>query len=69
MNAHIGDQLVVEGTRIGDARRIGVITAIPHDDGTPPYQVRWLDTGHTSLIFPGVEAHVETDVRTPPRRG
>lgn len=59
MIAHIGDQLVLAGTRSGDPRRVGVITAVRHDDGTPPYQVRWLDTGSTSFIFPGAEAHVD----------
>jgi hypothetical protein len=36
-----------------------------HADGTPPYEVHWLDDGHVTLVFPGPEAHVEppTDVR------
>ncbi len=59
MLAHVGDRLVVEGTHVGDARRIGVITGVRHPDGTPPYEVRWLDSGHEALIYPGPEAHVE----------
>jgi hypothetical protein len=59
MFAHTGDRLVVEGIHVGDARRIGVITAVHHTDGTPPYQVRWLDSGHEALVFPGPEAHIE----------
>ena len=59
MFAHTGDRLVVQGIHVGDARRIGVITAVHHADGTPPYQVRWLDSGHEALVFPGPEAHIE----------
>jgi hypothetical protein len=52
MKAKIGDRLVLEGTHVGDRRRTGVITALSHLDGTPPYQVRWLDTGHEAPVFP-----------------
>ncbi len=59
MIARIGDRLVLEGTHVGDARRIGIITEVAHEDGTPPYTVRWLHDNHTTMIFPGPEAHVE----------
>ena len=59
MNAHVGDRLVVHGTHLGDTRRTAVITNLRHDDGSPPYEVRWLDDGRTTLIFPGPEAHIE----------
>lgn len=59
MKANIGDHLVMEGTHVGDRRRVGVITNLRHDDGTPPYVVRWLDTGHEALVFPGPDARVE----------
>ncbi len=59
MKAHLGDRLVLEGVHQGDHRRIGVIIGIRREDGAPPYQVRWLDDGHESLVFPGSEAHIE----------
>jgi len=59
MIGHVGDRLVLEGTHVGEPRRIGVITELRHDDGTPPYVVRWLDDGHEALIFPGPDARVE----------
>jgi hypothetical protein len=59
MIAQIGDRLVMDGKHVGDARRAGVIVGVGHADGTPPYQVRWLGDGRTTLIFPGVEARVE----------
>ncbi len=59
MKAQIGDHLIQHGVHVGDARRIGVITGVRHADGSPPYEVRWLDDGHVGLVFPGPEAHVE----------
>ncbi len=59
MNGHVGDRLVLEGAKVGDPRRIGVITELRHPDGTPPYVVRWLDDGHETLVFPGPDARVE----------
>ncbi|MFG3441118.1 DUF1918 domain-containing protein [Nonomuraea sp. NPDC047897] len=66
MKAAVGDRLVVHSTHEGDARRVGVIVALRHDDGTPPYVVRWLDDEHETLVFPGPDAHVEhPEPRTP----
>jgi hypothetical protein len=28
-------------------------------DGAPPYVVRWGDTGHQALLFPGSDAFVQ----------
>jgi hypothetical protein len=60
MQARVGDRLVVEGVRLGVPRRVGVIIGVRHRDGTPPYEVRWLDSGRESVVFPGVEARVES---------
>jgi hypothetical protein len=59
MKARAGDRLVLEGSHVGDPRRVGVILEVPHGDGSPPYLVRWLDTGHESLVFPGPESKIE----------
>ncbi len=58
MKAHIGDQLVVESPTTGAMRRDGEIIGLHHEDGTPPYDVRWSDTNHVSVVFPGPDAHV-----------
>lgn len=58
MNGHVGDRLVVERTH-GGSLRVGIITALTHPDGSPPYRVRWLDTERESLVFPPPDAHVE----------
>ncbi|GAA3221230.1 FAD-dependent oxidoreductase [Dactylosporangium siamense] len=59
MKAKVGDRIIEEGTHVGDHRRVGVVTALRHDDGTPPYEVHWLDTGNDALVFPGGDARVE----------
>lgn len=66
MKAHRGDRLIIEGTHVGDGRRIGVIVELRHADGTPPYVVRWLDDGHQVLVFPGPNARVERATPGPP---
>lgn len=58
MRAHIGDQLVVESPATGATRRDGEIVGVHHDDGTPPYDVRWSDTNDVTLVFPGPDAHI-----------
>ena len=59
VKAKVGDKLIEEGAHVGDHRRIGIITALRHNDGTPPYVVRWLDTGREGLVYPGPDAHLE----------
>jgi hypothetical protein len=59
MKAKVGDRLVIDGTNLGEPRRVGVVTRVSHADGTPPYMVRWLTDDHESLVFPGPTARVE----------
>jgi hypothetical protein len=69
MKANVGDRLVVEGTRVGQTRRVGEIIALRREDGTPPYVVRWLD-GHEGLFFPGSDSRVEAATApAPPQAG
>ena len=60
MKAHVGDRIVVGGRHVGDPRRVAVVIELRHDDGRPPYMVRWLDNGREALFFPGPDARVET---------
>ncbi|HEU5470792.1 MAG TPA: DUF1918 domain-containing protein [Actinophytocola sp.] len=62
MRAQSGDWLVIEaGDESRHARR-GRIEQVRSAQGAPPYLVRWLDTGRTTLVFPGPDAHVLTAV-------
>ncbi|PWI17955.1 XRE family transcriptional regulator [Streptomyces sp. Act143] len=74
MRAHVGDHLVVESPVTGATRRDGEIIGLHHEDGTPPYDVRWSDTDEVTLVFPGPDArvrHVAQEAGSPeaPRPG
>ncbi|WP_406258265.1 DUF1918 domain-containing protein [Streptomyces chartreusis] len=58
MRAHLGDRLVIESPATGASRRDGEIVGLHHEDGTPPYDVRWSDTDDVTLVFPGPDAHI-----------
>ncbi|MGW6544250.1 DUF1918 domain-containing protein [Streptomyces massasporeus] len=58
MRAHLGDRLVVESPATGGTRRDGEVVGLHHEDGTPPYDVRWSDTDEVTLVFPGPDAHI-----------
>lgn len=58
MNAAVGDRVVIHGTHVGDHVRDGEIVEVRGEDGGPPYLVRWSDTGHESLFYPGADATV-----------
>ncbi|MEU6587837.1 pyridoxamine 5'-phosphate oxidase family protein [Streptomyces sp. NPDC046881] len=66
MRAHLGDHLVIESPATGAARRDGEIVGLRHDDGTPPYDVRWSDTDDVTLVFPGPDAHIRHGEREQP---
>lgn len=59
MHASVGDHLVVMGPHVGDHTREAEIIEVSHPDGSPPYLVRWNDSDHESLVFPGPDAHIE----------
>jgi len=65
VKGHVGDRVVIQGPRVDDHKRIGVITELRHDDGSPPYLVRWLDDGHEGLFFPGPDATIEAPAPHP----
>jgi Domain of unknown function (DUF1918) len=48
MRAHIGDRLIVGN----DPRRTGIVISVPHTDGSPPYVVKWLASGHIAMVSP-----------------
>ena len=46
MRARIGDRLVVETGRIGE------VVGVPSADGSPPYIIKWRNSGHIAMVFP-----------------
>ena len=61
MRATVGDRIVVASGVVGGAVRDGVVVGCEHADGSPPYRVRWSDTGEESLVFPGPDTLVRHD--------
>jgi len=59
MFARTGDRLVIHGHHVGEPDRDAEILEVRHEDGSPPYVVRWSDTGHEGLVFPGPDAYVQ----------
>ncbi|WP_402464128.1 dsRBD fold-containing protein [Isoptericola aurantiacus] len=60
MRASVGDRIVTASGVVGGAVRDGTVVGCPHEDGSPPYQVRWSDTGEESLVFPGPDSLVRS---------
>lgn len=60
MKAQVGDWLVIKGTTVDRADERGLITEVRSADGSPPYVVRWVATGHIATVFPGPDAIVVT---------
>lgn len=65
MLAKIGDWPVIENRTLGGHRRRGMVTAVEHEDGSPPFRVRRVDDDHESLVFPGPDAHIEPHAAPP----
>ncbi len=57
MEAKAGDVLVVEGKKVGQARREGEILEVIARSGSTNYRVRWSD-GHESVFSPSADARV-----------
>jgi hypothetical protein len=72
MYAEKGDRLVVCSRHVDGHVRDAEILEVEHQDGSPPYRVRWSDTGHEALVFPGGDAfvdHFEDEGDSTPTRG
>jgi hypothetical protein len=55
MQATAGDRIIVRSVHVGEHDRDGEVLEDRGEDGKPPYLVRWSDTGHDGLFFPGPE--------------
>jgi len=60
MKAKVGDFLVVKGTTTERHDQHAEIVEVRSEDGSPPYVVRWLVTGHEATVYPGCDAVVVT---------
>lgn len=58
MRAAPGDQIVIKSSHVDEHVRDGEIIEVRGPDGEPPFLVRWADTGHEALLYPGPDASV-----------
>jgi hypothetical protein len=59
MRASVGDRVVVHGHHSGEPDRDGEVLEVRGSDGAPPYVVRWGDSGHETVFFPGTDATIQ----------
>jgi hypothetical protein len=64
MKARKGDHVVIDGTKVGQARRSGEVVRVEGPEDHSRLWVRW-DDGHETLLMPGPGVRVE---RTPSPR-
>ena len=63
MQANVGDRILIGGRKVGQPQRNCQVLEVRHPNGEPPYVVRWSDTGHEDLFFPGSDASVLSEER------
>ena len=56
--AQVGDLVIVEGHRIGEARRIGEILEVLGEARHEHYRVRW-DDDHESVFYPSSDSTIQ----------
>jgi Domain of unknown function (DUF1918) len=59
VHASVGDRIVVRGHRLGEPDRDCEVLEVHGAEGGPPYKVRWAESGHETLFFPGPDATVQ----------
>lgn len=59
MKGRVGDKLTISGHQVGEPKRVGTIEEVRGADGAPPYKVRWIDSDHATLLFPGPDCSIE----------
>jgi Domain of unknown function (DUF1918) len=69
MKAQPGDWLVVKGQLDSASARRAMVLEARGRDGSAPFLVRWIDSGHEAIVFPGPDAVVVTAAEQPQRDG
>ena len=59
LRAEPGDRLVISGHELGEVERDAEILEARGTDAGAPFLVRWEDTGHETLLYPGSDARIE----------
>lgn len=59
MKAAVGDKIAIMSRHLDETVRQGEIVEVHGADGDPPFVVRWSDTGHVGVLYPGPDARVQ----------
>ena len=59
MQAVVGDRIIVQSAHVDERTRDGEVLEVRGTDDGPPFLVRWSDTGHETLVFPGPDTIVQ----------
>lgn len=59
MEAHVGDQVIVEGARVGMPPRRGEVLEVLHGAQGDRLRVRWEGDAHETVLAPGTDLRVE----------
>jgi hypothetical protein len=59
MQASVGDRITIRGCHSGDPNRDCEVLEVRGPNGGPPYVVRWADSGHEAILYPGTDAIVQ----------
>jgi len=58
MHAEVGDRIVIKGHHVGEPDRDAEVLEVRGADGAGPFLIRWGDSGHEGLFYPGPDAVV-----------
>ena len=58
MEARRGDRVIVEGNKVGQARRSGQVLDVMDAREGQHYRVRW-DDGPETVFYPGADARID----------
>lgn len=61
MQAKVGDRIVIKNHHVGESDHVGEVMEVRGAEGGPPYVVRWRDSGHEALFYPGADARIESE--------
>ena len=59
ITAKVGDRMVIRGHYLGELERDAEILEVRGPGGSAPFLVRWEDSGHVTLLYPGSDARVQ----------
>jgi hypothetical protein len=57
--AKAGDRLIVRAHHQGEPERDAEILEVMGERDHPHYRVRWQDTGHETILYPGADVFVQ----------